>query len=678
MRRISVLLLMVLFVLTTILGSVTLFGCKNKDDKLMEYYNDYVNNVVENNGTPMSYEEWYAVIIGESENGEQNDQGEKGEQGESGLSAYELYKKHHSQYKGSEEEWMNDLVNGKIAESYNTKYNFIYTLATIPPVLSSLDCFKNGYDTYAFIERGKTYNGIDNVDNFYNLGFSTSNNTSNGFTETDFNLVLNKIKELNVYGNETFNIYVQDGTALYASMLIGNASLYKRQYKVTMVEDGTGAYDRLKNLLTDYDSFVKFANGVCYDANLKMSKNDNKFNEYYSIEKAFALATMDNYEFLLQSKTQVESIVTARNDQNLTNIFGFNPNASESEYDLNLRYESISEKVNALDSEQKEAYLNLMYGNAFEGTYSSLTRTTDVKGNAVPTKKLVFIGTRVKGYPAMVTDTNFSGVGALETDVPTYQNLDAKYKNAMIFGSESDYNVLYDELYNDANFDSGLAENVKAEIRKSVFNYYVNYVSTLKFVYAQYGAEYDLIMKGHPREVMDSYLEWGGSYTVTVGGQSYVYDKVMFNSVEKFHNADSIGQRIGLMPYGTAAENLAYIGLDIAIGGLPSSTYTGYETSVDVLFVLNLTNGGITTDDNLKARYELGNLVYHDGEGGEKVTKYYNVGLIYKTIMESTSDPTEKARYEGLLEDWIKAVHNVNDASGYTVDDQGFIIIENI
>ena len=202
-------------------------------------------------------------------------------------------------------------------------------------------------------------------------------------------------------------------------------------------------------------------------------------------------------------------------------------------------------------------------------------------------------------------------------------------------------------------------------MRVACFNNYANYAATLKFVYAQYGAEYDVIMKGHPLETMDSYVEWNYS----AAGKSY--SLLMFNAVKAFHNSDSVGKRLGLMPYGTAAENLAYLGIDLSIGGLPSSTYTGYETSVDVNFVLAITDNPITGDGNLNSRYEAGNLVYHDGDE-VKITRYYNTGLIYRTLAQT--EGAQKESFAALYEAWIRRVKGVDDASGYEVNDQGFIV----
>lgn len=130
-----------------------------------------------------------------------------------------------------------------------------------------------------------------------------------------------------------------------------------------------------------------------------------------------------------------------------------------------------------------------------------------------------------------------------------------------------------------------------------------------------------------------------------------------------------------MVPYGTAAENLAYLGVDIAIAGLNSSTYTGYDTDVDVLFVMQLTNDNITANSNLNSRYESGNLTYHK-DGVEYTTKYDNNGNILKTISKIYEDnsETELAQlYKTKYEEWLKAVFNLDSATGHDIDAQGFL-----
>lgn len=54
--------------------------------------------------------------------GVQGPQGDPGEDGTDGLSAYEIYIKYHPEYGGSEEEWLEDLVNGNLREEYKVTF----------------------------------------------------------------------------------------------------------------------------------------------------------------------------------------------------------------------------------------------------------------------------------------------------------------------------------------------------------------------------------------------------------------------------------------------------------------------------------------------------------------------------------------------------------------------------
>ena len=83
-------------------------------------------------------------------------------------------------------------TSAQIPNNKTTCYNIIFALATIPPVLAALDAIGNGYETYAIIERGKTYNGIDSLEYFHNAGFDPSNNQSTGFTEQEFNSMVER------------------------------------------------------------------------------------------------------------------------------------------------------------------------------------------------------------------------------------------------------------------------------------------------------------------------------------------------------------------------------------------------------------------------------------------------------------------------------------------------------
>ena len=414
-----------------------------------------------------------------------------------------------------------------------------------------------------------------------------------------------------------------------------------------------------------------------------LSKTTNVNSDFgYDLSYGFAMAALDNVTYWLQDETQIKNILESSNNgeyhSKLLSVFGIEGYNDEVEYNINIRYGSISDKMNDFTPEQRSDYLTLMYGEYYEDTYNTLTRTTlDDGTTAVPEEKLVFIGSRVNGFPHLATDATY-GIGGASSasEIPdAYSDLADKYKTPFLFGSENDYNIFIENINNDENFTTSLEQNVKDAVRVSCFNYYLDYIFTLKFTYSIYGENYDLIMKGHPSEVLGAYQSWTSHYTA----DGYTYDLLINNLIYDFHESDSIGKYIGMVPYGTAAENLAYLGADVSIGGLPSSTYTGYDPDVDVKFVIHVTNGDITVDNNLKSRYENGTLKDHTIDGTECITTFYNIGNIYKYLSEYYEENHYSLfaeQYSEAYTNWLMAQTGLDDITGYYVDAQGFIKFE--
>ncbi len=574
-------------------------------------------------------------------------------------------------------------------------YNIIFALATVPPVLSALDAISSGYETYAIIERGKTYNGIEKIEDFHNAGFDPANNLSNGFTGEEFNSMVEKVKELRAAEeNSFFYIYAQDGTALRASAIAANAGIPLEDFHVIMCEDGSGAYKSIRETYIEgktvsegndepLNEFIKVLNEVGMNFTLIMSKQDNKNSDAalkYDIKAAFALSVLPNFTYWLQDKNNVDGILSVAEGSKLPGIFGVNGFENTTEMLANLRYQTIASKISKLTDEQKQDYLTLMYGDYYEDTYAALTRT-DRAGEAAPREKLVFIGARHAYYPKFASDEQY-GIGGLEKGeaIPaSYSALDGKYKNSLIFGSESDYKAFLAVINDSSNYLEGAPADVIAEIKSECFNLYINYLYTLKFTYLLYGEEYDIILKGHPREVIGAYSEWGDRHTVTrTSGEGdaaketkYSYDKLVDKALLAFHANDSVGKYIGMVPYGTAAENLAYLGVDISICGLPSSTYSGYDTDVDVLFVMAETNEEIDGNDSqVKDRYTAGNLTYSEN-GAELPCIFYNTGNTYKyasVILEKAGEKSAAAEFDRLYRVWLSE----NRRGAEDIDLQGF------
>lgn len=61
-------------------------------------------------------------VLAEGVQGPQGEPGQDGSDGEDGLSAYEIYIKYHPEYVGTEQEWLEDLVNGDLREEYKITF----------------------------------------------------------------------------------------------------------------------------------------------------------------------------------------------------------------------------------------------------------------------------------------------------------------------------------------------------------------------------------------------------------------------------------------------------------------------------------------------------------------------------------------------------------------------------
>ncbi|MCH5162267.1 MAG: hypothetical protein J1G38_02115 [Clostridiales bacterium] len=590
-----------------------------------------------------------------------------------------------------------DPQSNEPGDESGNEYNIIFTIGTIPPVLAALDCINNGNETYAFIERGKTYNGIDNVSGFNNIGFDKSNNASTGFTNANFDAVVKKIKDLNVNGNEKFNFYVCDYAVLWGFGLAASAELKKDQYQIVLCENGGKTYEGLdSDYITDktvdssadepYEKFLNDITTVKSKIATVLSKNKHKVNFDIGYDLAYPAATLSNVRYLIQDKVSIKNHLEKSGSENyktkLLSVFGFEEN---SKIRINFDFGSISERVERLQPAQKENYLKLMYGEYFEDTHSTLTRTK-LSDNVteVPAEKLVFIGSRANAYPHIAQYFGYDDVTDARQVPDSYADLRDMYKTDFLFAEEEDYRLFIDVLKDATNYENDeLPEQELLDaIRVACFNYYIDYLVTLKFTYLKYGKDYDIVLKGHPSEVLGEHETWTQHYDVSVNEKDYRYDKLYDNLLSAFHAKDSIGKCIGLIPFGTAAENLAYLGVDISLCGLSSGTYTGYEQSVDIKFVMATVNDAIDSDTNISGRYANGTLLDHDKNGNETITAFFNIGNLYKQLIQYYSSEEHgnndyKAYYEEKFKAWLRAVNNLDenaDTTGYDVDNQGFLI----
>lgn len=565
------------------------------------------------------------------------------------------------------------------SEATKENVNIIMTCATIPPVIAALQSISNGDPTYAWIERGKTYSGIAGT-NFVNLGFDPTQNLKNGVYlggeegYDGYTPTVNKMKELKLSQPDThFSIYCTDYKVLTSLAAAFEAGLDEENFTIYMVEDGSATYQYmaktyLKGKTVEeadalYEEYITTSNTL-YDsakADYRLLKGNDYFDAYTGhYPYVISLATKPNFVHVLQSKTKLNASFGELTNSLVAKAY---LGVEGAKYQAHTIYKSISNYVNTLTTTQKDNYLSLMLGQYKDEINAAVHRTKLDSGEAVPSKKLIYIGTRIRQSSLGIAPSfTYSDLAS------SYASLATKYKD--VFSNESDYVAVYNYLMNEENYEDAWKDNseVVNKVIVAALNNYVGYVYNLKLTYRLYGDTYDIIVKGHPSEVIDETSKW--SYKVTVDEVDYAYNEFMNSLAKYFHTSDSEGKYCKLIPNGVAAENLAYLNYDHVVGGLSSSTYTGYDADVPVLYMFNLaedkTNSlpylSAESDSILADRFIEDTL---DGKCGEDEVKhtYFNKGTLYSTLVDYYTELGEgevneyfRSYYQGLYDTFLASV----------------------
>ena len=136
-------------------------------------------------------------------------------------------------------------------EGTEANYNIIFANSSIPPTLAAMDSILAGGDSYAYIQRGKTYSGIAQTAGFTNSGFDVKVNgdgKDNVLSPAQVQDFANLVKRLKTENKKAkFTIYVTDFDA-YAGFAIGiYGGLSDSDFKVVMIEDGYSTYANFRN-----------------------------------------------------------------------------------------------------------------------------------------------------------------------------------------------------------------------------------------------------------------------------------------------------------------------------------------------------------------------------------------------------------------------------------------------
>lgn len=386
------------------------------------------------------------------------------------------------------------------------------------------------------------------------------------------------------------------------------------------------------------------------DANGSLPGSEMMFHNPYAV---YALATLNNAEYRVQNKNNIlNDLKNNVSDSRLTTIY----NGNDSQYKVNIKSSSVSETMDKFNDAQREKYLTLVLGSYRNDATAMLTRTTDLNNDEVSSKKLIFIGSRVYGYDyGLVEDLTESNYSQYIVD---YANLEALAQGG------DDFAKFLTSEYSSEDWQSliALMPSVYSEAYTSAFNKLQEYRYTFSWTLSTYGGtnegKYDVLYKGHPSELVDTKTTFQAKHYTTADGVPF--NEEMFILVNNFHFNDSLGKRIGVLPGGVSVENFAFLGLDFSICGLDSSSYTGYEPSVPVEFVMGGGNYNVYTG-NLVGRFNAGTLLDSNGE----TTLILSKGNILKML-------GRQAEYKA----WLKSTFKLSDSvlNNYDIDRTGMLV----
>ncbi|MBQ3007978.1 MAG: hypothetical protein IJD80_00170 [Oscillospiraceae bacterium] len=615
-------------------------------------------------------------------------------------------------------------------------YNMIICGGSIPPMIAALESIANGYETYAYIGRGRLYNGIAKTPGFHNLGFDTAL-TLPMETEELFSLAVDKIRGIKKeYQNAFFNFYVDESRAMKCAAIAANAGLGKADFHVYMTEDGIDTYkkfdifyggktgyrvirpfifrltkrvwfsDHAAAFITDklqpfvskpgsklkkrfdkqvWKDFVKTVQRSQQFFDTVMSREDNLYsNPAFApdYKTPFAIATLDNFTYMLQNKGKIDSILRASGNADMLKAFGVTENCPEHYPKPEIVSRNVDQRINALSEEQRNRYLTLMFDAYREEIGSQFERAVRYDQPA-PDRKLIYVSSRFDTMfikPATDRKYGIGGMDKTDTFVYDYTNLEEKYKSIFLFENEDDYSILADAVKRNLDGTDAPQELVQ-QAKAKVFNLYSDYVFIIKMLYRIYGGEYDLVVKNHPRTDLGTSFEWSDSYRLTYSDGKYLdCGKCLDEALTEFFKSDTTGRYVGVLNGSLSTENFEYLGKDVSFGGQPSSVYNGLSDNANILFITTDSDGDITGRGTahfgfsaISELYDSGALNYTDSQGIKQNTAFYNTGNTLRAcsqIAEKAGEEKLAVLYRELFGKWMTDSH----PGAESIDIQGFEI----
>lgn len=315
--------------------------------------------------------------------------------------------------------------------------------------------------------------------------------------------------------------------------------------------------------------------------------------------RAFALAALPNFSYRVSGEEFYQEYFDSygKLKTKLETVMKLSRQPLEVELEADMVYKSVNEAVSELSDEAKREYYDVIYGDKSEAVLEVMARD-EIDGEAVPEKKLVFFMNRLTELVPYASNAEY-GIGGLEKNesiAMSYDELDAKYKNELLFASKEDYDLFLEaatdaSLYDDTSAGLGLSG---AQVK--LFNIYIDYIYALKLTYYSFGSDYDIIAKAYSGEDIADPDGWFGTYKNSSGGLYCDYRKALSKLLLSFHEKDSVGRLIGRLSGEVRTCTVAYTGEDLLICGYSNMDFYDIDTSVGVLFLMCDTEEPLSLD----------------------------------------------------------------------------------
>ena len=194
--------------------------------------------------------------------------------------------------------------NGPAISKTAQTYNIVFTNATVPVSMASMDIWTSENETYFWYSRRDTFQDLTALKKKVHLVGNAGKKNMTGLPNAELKSMANKINQIyKVNKNNKFKLYVVDyGLEAAMKFFYGNG-IPEANFEVILCSDGDGSYNEMREFLNgdnqtaDMNATIAEVDNIIKDAKSKRYNFDKGFTSWH---QSFAYATKDNVKLWLQ------------------------------------------------------------------------------------------------------------------------------------------------------------------------------------------------------------------------------------------------------------------------------------------------------------------------------------------------------------------------------------------